>query len=617
MRAAHAGGMRAACGRHAAAPQRWSAHSCPFNSTELVLFHTANKWYLEWVRHFVSLHGRVYRRPLPTELVDSRNKKNIETASSDTILTDRSGCLDLTLEATSCTQMERDIRCAILNSRVANSSTPECGTVCRDSGFASESVLSPSAAVLDAFVPTPDFANRLLCHSFRTATSVEGMAESRTDSARTMPTSSSSEMCASWAASKSSFAIPKETENARSDPSDPRAPAVDMYNQAKELPTRQIPLTNSQFTIMSSDVRSVSKDACVMDSVIACQGDLTIVIRRLLINATVSMTASGRGGKAARDRVGSSHRYICAGNIYGCLLSSAIDFVRGPNDRVSDVVRTLHTCLQPAGKSAMSCDGADTLHLLRGFACYHALRSQLQYIPEFRQSGRIDSRYGKKSVALGVSACVYFVLTALSKRADNSTALVMVSEAWIRRCRHMLCRWTGLMLPSDVSPDGCRAELHAERRALERAEEATKHAQRFATSIGLDAYNSVRLQLAFMHKAMWPGGSTLSSETQESLIRWIQSDQFRSDVDVPNHTRPRANYVVNVPLSAVPMLHSRREDNSDESAYDSASSSGSSMLSLSSAGSDDLYDQSRIANEFGKLEEACEGIHRLDVPSTY
>ena len=84
-----------------------------------------------------------------TELVDSKNRKNMDTARSDTTLTDRSGCLDRTFEASSCTQMERDIRWAILRSNVTNSINPDGGSVLAFPSFApfpslTEDSLDPS-----------------------------------------------------------------------------------------------------------------------------------------------------------------------------------------------------------------------------------------------------------------------------------------------------------------------------------------------------------------------------------------------------------------------------------------------------------------------------------------
>lgn len=498
---------------------------------------------------------------------------------SDTILTDRSGCLDRTFDATSCTQMEREIRWAILKSKVTNSTNPEGG-----SGLAFPS-FSPMPPLPDtALEPRLPFTAEYLCHSRYVALSVDGTADSSTDSASTMPISSSSERCASWAASRSSLAMPNETENARSDPREPRAPAVAMPCKTQGLPVRQQScVSNVWYNITSSGVRSASREACVLDAVIAKQQGLTLVVRRLLISPFMDTKHSGRGGKALRERVGSTHRHTYSGNVYGCLLGSVLDFVRMPNERVSDIIRTLQNCLQPASKDLMTCEGDDARHLLCGFASHHAIRGQLSYLSEFKGSSRIDSRYGKKNVVLGISACVYFVLTSLSQCADNSTAISMISGVWIHRCLKMLSHWSGT---TQAYGPFQSVELQAERRALERGKTAVVNARSYGKELGLNSYNSTRLELAYMRKAMWPVGRKVDHDSQAELLTWIESDQFRHDVDVPSHARPRLNFTVNVPLSAIPMLDSRRMDGDGEFTCDSASSSGSSLLSTSSAASE-------------------------------
>ena len=510
----------------------------------------------------------------------------METARSDTTLTDRSGCLDRTFEATSCTQMERDIRWAILRSNVTNSINPDGGSGLAFPSFAPFPSLSDGALGSTFALPA-----RYLSHSLRMAVNVDGTAERSTESASTMPINSSSDRCASWAASSSSFAMPNETENARSEPREPSAPVVAMLSRSQEPLVRQSCVSDARYSITSSEVRAASREACVLDAVIAKQQGLTLVMRRLLISPAVDTKHSGRGGKALRERVGSTHKHTYAGDIYGCLLGSVLDFVRMPNDRVSDIVRTLRNCLQPASKDLMTCEGDDTCHLLRGFASHHAIRGQLPYISEFKGSSRIDSRYGKKNVVLGISACVYCVFTVLSQCADNSTAISMVTSVWLHRCQNMLAHWSNSIKPYGPFQS---VELQAERRALERGKVAVLHARRYGKELGLNTYNSVRLELAYMRKAMWPAGRKIGYDEQEGLLSWIESDQFRRDVEVPNHPRPRLNFTVNVSLSAIPMLDSQRGDSDEGSACDSASSSGSSLLSMSSAASE-AHDHESIA----------------------
>lgn len=518
---------------------------------------------------------------MPTELVDSRNRKKMETARSETTLTDLRGCRDLTFDATSCTQMERDIRWAILNNRLANSSKPDGWT-----GAPLPSLPPFPSLPLDSDALLPP---RYFLHSLRMATNVDGTAASSTESASTMAISSSSERCASLAASSSSFAMPNDTENARSDPSEPRAPAVAIESDRSQGHTGQPPACTMQFTLSSAEVRSASREACVLGPVIACQQGLSLCVRRLLISPMADSKTPGRGGKAVRQRVGNTHFHSCAGNVYGCLLSQVLQFVKRPTEHVSEAVRTLRSCLQPVGKDLMMCNGADVKHLVHGFASSYAIRGQLSYLSDSKEGARIDSRYGKKSVVVGLSACVYFVLYALSHRADNSASILLACDGWMQDSCRSLSHWKGCVESMGMSQS---PELMAERRALERGRSGLVHAKRHAKWLGLNTYDSVRMCIAYMRKAMWPAGKHLDEASHADLLRWIDSDGFRDDLDVPRVERPALNFTFNVPLSAIPTLGGARGDG--ESVCDSASSSGSnsSYWSASSAASDAGMDAS-------------------------
>jgi hypothetical protein len=306
-------------------------------------------------------------------------------------------------------------------------------------------------------------------------------------------------------------------------------------------------------------------------------------MRRLLISPVLDTKLQGRGGKMVRERVGSTHKHYYAGTIFGCLLGAAIKFVTTKDERVCDVMRTLRECLQPAGKDVMSCSGGDAVHLQRGFASHHAIRGQLPYLDESKGSARIDSRYGKKSVVLGISPCVYFVLTSLSTRTDNCAALSYVTAWWVRRCAKMLGQWKTPM--QAYGAFHCQA-LEAERRALERGAQGLDVADAEAKRVGLDTHNTMRLKLAYMRKAMWPPDRSLDGAAQPALLDWIKSGSFNKDIKLHHEPKPRMNITVNVPLSAIPMLGQGRGETDTDSACDSTSSAGSSFASLSSANSE-------------------------------
>lgn len=507
----------------------------------------------------------------------------METARSDTTRTERSGCLDRTFDATSWTQMERDMRCAILKSRVANSMSHD--------GAAATAALASllSGSPLGSTCALPP---RYFCNSLRMAMKVDGTADKSTDRASTMPMSSSSERRASCAASRSSFAMPKETENAKSDPSEPKAPVAAIGRGESQRTVLPSTCGDALFSATSSEVRLVSKQACVIDSLIATQQCSTLVVRQLLISPVLGNRHGGRGGKAMRQRVGRTHKHTHAGVVYGCTIGHVLNFVRMPSDRASEAIRTLRVCLQPVGRDLITCGGRDTQYLLRGFASHHVIRGQLSYLHQANRPGRIDRPYGNNNVVLGISACIYFVLTALTQCADNASAISMVSAFSVHTCNRVLSHWNSAL------HDGASLQseaLQAERRALQRGYTAIQHAKRYGKELGLDCCNLVRLELAYMRKAMWPPGCKLDGSTQADLMLWIDSDEFREQPKLPYHSTHRMSPTFNVPLSAISILHSQTDDSESESTCDSASSAGSSPLSGSSVASECCDDESVVA----------------------
>ena len=501
------------------------------------------------------------------------------TANRETTRTDLNGCRERTLDATNCTQMLSDIRCDILTNNVKNSSIPEGSTAWT---LPSPPLLSPGFSLLGS-LPEADRARMISMYCLRNALTVEGSAASNTETASTIAMSSSSVRCASWAASSSSCAMPNETENARSEPSEPSAPAVAIVPTVLKAsePTRSHDLMNNSAT--TSEIRSVSSECCSLRPALACQQGLSLPIRHLLISPLLETKNSGRGGKAVRERIGSTHRHWYSSSIFGCLIGPVLDFVRQKDQRVVDVMRIMCDCLKEPGNDIMSCYGADALHVQRGFACHHVIRGQLMYLPESKTCSRLDSKYGKKSVALGISACMYFVLYSLATYDDNSSSVSLMAIPWLRTSMQLLSMWK------------CRAQaigpyqyssMEAERRAVERGLAAFEMAVEESRNKELLTKDAVVYQLSCMRKAMWPSGRRLDADTQDELLAWIKSNDFKLEVPVRHVPRSYISDSFNRPLSAITCLPGAgpRWESDDASMCDSASSMGS-FSSVSSTGS--------------------------------
>lgn len=477
------------------------------------------------------------------------------TASSDTTLTDRRGWRDLTFDARSCTQMEMDILCAMRTSNVTNSSMPE----------GSFSFPAASSGLV---------MRRILASSSLTARKDDGIAVRTTEIASTMPMSSSSERCASSAESSSSLAMPKETEKARSDPSEPRAPAVALMPP----PERRPPVR----TASSADVKVVSSEVQSLGPFLAWQSGIFLLIRHMLTSPILRTDTPGQGGKACRQRVGKTHAHQFHSSVVGCTLGNVVHFARGSRYRVADVMRVLRKSLDPAGRDLMSCNGADVEILQTGFASFHAIYYQVRLLAETKSSPRIDERFGRKSVVLGASASLFFIL---SVAICNSNESEQVREMAAFMCQRML---TLLGMWSVGHGISCRDSLEAEKRALERGIRGLRVAKGEAERLGLNHYNAVRLELAFMRKAMYPCGKTISKASQQELLEWIHSPAFLTEATIPATERPWYSPVINVPLSALPELPGHSGGDSDADSVCDSTSSGASLSSASSCDAADV-----------------------------
>jgi len=483
------------------------------------------------------------------------------TPNSDTTLTDRRGCLDRTFDARSCTHIEMDMRCAIRTSSVMNSSIPDCS-------FASRVVSSELVK------------RRILASSALTARNDDGMAVRTMEMASTMPMSSSSERCDSLAESSSSDAMPKLTENARSEPRVPRAPAVALMPPPME---RKPPLRSAS----SVEVKAVTSEVQPLGPVLAWQSGVFLLIRHMLTSPILTTNTPGQGGKAPRQRSGRSRVHQFHSSVVGCTLGNVVHFARGSKYRVSEVMRVLRKSLEPASMDLMSCSGADAELLQTGFASFHAVYYQVRMLVETKSSPRIEERYGRKSVVLGASVTLFFILSVCLSDSTESDKVREMAELMSQKMVTLLGMW-----PNGHSIS-CKESLEAERRAVERGLQGLLVAKGEATRMGLNHYNAVHLELAFMRKAMYPCNKTISKASQSELMGWIHSSGFMTEATIPAADTPWYSTVINVPLSALPELSGRAGRDSDA---DSMCDSASSGASLSSASSCDAADVSGALN---------------------
>ena len=340
------------------------------------------------------------------------------------------------------------MRCAMRSNSVINSSTPGGGL----------------------FPPSGLEVVRSMASSRRMAVIDEGSAASTTESVSTMPINSSSERLDSCAASSSSDAIEYETLKARSDPRDVNDAAVAIEKTQCDD---------------SGTLRRMVVEVRIMRALLAWQLTPSLPIRHFCV-CSILESAPGRGGKMKGERARASHTYD--GAVFGCMLPQLAHLQEGGDCSMAESI-VLCQCVETAG-AALRLEGAGVDHLIRGFASSNILKIQM------KESGRysvclqaVDCRWRhtvgvvcfQSGVAVGVRcAGTGGIYRKLVRGANGYTQLLGTP----RRC--------------SIHKDA----LDAERRSLRRGIFATRVTKKEAETLGLDAYNALRMELAFFARGM-------------------------------------------------------------------------------------------------------------------
>lgn len=392
----------------------------------------------------------------------------------------------------------------MLTNSEANSIRPPTrgGGDCADSGIDVE----PGGEDCD----TAFFCPKTERISLRTALNPDGMAPSMMETASTTPTSSSSESDCSFAASSSCVAMLKLTENARSEPSELRAPAALM--DGADLISHYATL---------ADVQQFSGAGNSVMHGVDLQPGPTLSVRMLLLNLHAE-SSSGRGGKCKSTRHNRKDPYVYGGVVFGCTLTNVVHFARTACCiPVSEAVVHLNECLVSPGLNVQSCTGSDVPHMLRGFARCAIMHRQALLFGRSEPKQKIDWKCSKGGTVVGICAAVFFAFSLSLRNQNNAATLSVCIHHFLERCRRILYSWK-LSYAAEKHKDA----LDAERRALDRGAIALRVASQLASKEGMRAYDETQVQLAFLSKGMWPTGKTVDASTHDELCAWIQSADF-------------------------------------------------------------------------------------------
>ena len=431
----------------------------------------------------------------------SRNRKNIATLSSDTILTERLGCLARTLAASSCTDKEMAMRFAMSMSSPTNATSPD-------------SVLESNLPALAARAPSQP----LVRSSLVATRNVRGSAVMTMERINTDATSSSSDICASCAASSSSRPMPNDTEKARSEPREPRAAAVsDMAPDAD----------NHAGLIRYEAIEDAALEAHHLPCRLAWQvpeaGGSTLVLRRLLVAPRGVKRGHATGGpmRAVRGRMAYNAQMYSSGSVFGCTLGNCMQHARGGKYSLHNAMTALKRVLAPAGRALGLCTGDDCDFLARGMACHRVLKAQGKRFQELKKCPKIDSKTGHIGVVLGISVAVLASFECMVLDDDDVSGLDRQLSACLRDAQAVVTRWR---MPPGTFDEDLQEARAAESRALERARVAVARAQTMATD--LEPAEGMRLQLDFYRRAVWPPGECINHDTHADLLMRINSGEL-------------------------------------------------------------------------------------------
>jgi len=483
----------------------------------------------------------------------------------------RNGCFDTTVAAKSCTATDAEIRFTSAARMPMNSSSDP-----------------RASSLVSTVLDIPKGKDTVITghSSFQSTPSVLGNAVNTTPTPSTMATSSSCEMPASRAASKSSLLMEKEIVKLRSEPRLDSDSDISAYL--------------SGMTERKMDKRTVL-DAC-RESV-GLQIDArrqNFVLRRLLVGPRSSAQPRGARTGRGRRRVTS---YTCEAGIFGTTFANLSHICRDDLRVRPEVLRAaMYDVLMPAAKNFAKMTGPDVKHLARGLGSYRVLRPQFPRLIEGKVAPRIQSSDGHPACAFGATAAILVLFKVLAGEPSalelggplDAGGLGTQLEKVIQATFGIFADWP-LQEPLDA------AALCAEQRALQRAYVGIRLA-RMCDVPHESVQEAFLRRLDFYWQCAWPAcGFALGREKHHQMLDAIASGSIVSDEWVREDNcflAPMVDDGSVIALSALAADDFRHTANVDPDAYRdndddndnssmTATTSPSTLVSASSCGDDD------------------------------
>lgn len=522
----------------------------------------------------------------------SKKTKKTTTPSSVVIRTNLEGWFTFTEYASTCTEIDNVIRCAMESMSEMNSSRPRCSS----SGSSSS----------DRFLAAPSESR------FESRSTSRLALVTSTTIVTKIATSSSSPICASLAAPINSLATENEMDTERSAPRldnalDVIAPPADMMvpKTAPPPPMFRVPL--APYPAVAGTTKRVSQ--CVLKRAALTSQRLVdgpLLSRLDNIHAYLPVFSaflsrrdpppSSTGRKRRQEKGALSTTAECTGVVYGCCLGSLVAYLKVANVTTAFTVRQIEAVLQPVAASAINTRGVDSRVLCAGIASSRVLRAQLAYLTQSRLPNSLHSRNGNPSTIIGMCASVFVTFSILSSSLLGSVEAKQLERdvTWMmaRRSMEQVLQVADEMAIAALPLDGWAAAppfeiaaLDAEHRAIQRARCGVEAARLFVDLHGFAPISAFRKSLDWFCRAAWPAGELLNERTHVELLQKMSSVSYYLTA-VPSTPTDNASGSESIDLVPLAQLSGFAE-RSARSRMDSDASSvttGSSSRTVSSSG---------------------------------
>lgn len=352
---------------------------------------------------------------------------------------------------------------------------------------------------------------------------VLGSAVNTMERMSTEATSSSSDICISLAADRSSWPIPNETLKARSEPREPSALAVSAMSGVVNFNTSY---ESVNYEILEEAVLESRSLQPRLAWQLPCAGGAQLVLRRLLISPMELHSKRYEPYRLTnRTRIrnkGHQESMVSAGCVFGCTLGNLMQHCRAEKHSLHTCILQMRRVLRAGGRAIALSTGDDVAILAQGMGVHRVMKAQARHFHELRKCKRIDSKTGHVGIVFGAATSILIAFECMSRDENDLMGLGAQLNACLQDTIGALLHWD---MHETTDEDVIQSKA-VECRALQRARAGVLRAQHLASKNELDEKKAMRLQLDCFRRALWVCREEVNEESQTSLLKRIESGEL-------------------------------------------------------------------------------------------